>query len=160
MKTLLILLGFISTFSFAQTNVIAAKSHASSEVIDPNDRDNFGNPDVSLPIRFLHSVQYLESDCIVEKSEVVGREGFVYDTICEHPFLTPGQIDVKRLKAMYPDNTEFIGFEALNKDEGNLFRRMRENRRSSKSSALWLLIIGGGLFLTYLFIPRLKVKTS
>jgi len=159
MKTLLFFTLLIASSSFAQTNIIAAKSHASSSVVDQNDQDNFGNPEVVLPLQYLHSVEYIEPDCIVEKSKIITEEEFIYDTICDHPFLRQGSVDIERLKAMYKEGTEFINFEALNKDEGNFIRRMREKRHSSKSSALWILIIAGGSFLAYLFIPRPKMKT-
>lgn len=146
--------------AFSQTNIIAARSHASSEVIDKNDHDNFGGPEI-LPTYSIVSVEYLRADCIVEMFylDIYGEEA-QFDTICEHPFLQPGQIDIERIKAMYAQNTRFIGFEKLNSDEGKLTPKTRKESRSKKSGALLLLVIGGGAFLMYLFVPKFKVKTS
>lgn len=160
MKTLLFLFVIISGTAFAQTNVIAAKSHSSDKVIDKNDHDNFGGPNICLPVRNVQSVEYLKLDCIVETSTMITVEGLIYDTICDHPFLQEGSIHVDRIKAMYPENTKFINFEVLNNDEGRLKHKVRSEKHSSKSSAFWLIIIGGGLFFAYLFIPKFSFKTS
>ncbi len=160
MKTLLILLGFISTFSFAQTNVIAAKSHASSTLIDNNDPDNFGE---YIPPRKVQSVKYLSNDCIIETyKSFFGPDKYEYDTICSHPFLSPGQTDIKRLKEMYPDKTEFIGFDELEKNEKKSKRELKkENRKQQKSSiSLFILLLGGGLLFGYLFLPSFRSSRS
>lgn len=158
MKALLFFAIFTTTSLYGQTNIIAAKSHASSQVIDHHDTDNFGDPG---PMRFIEKVEYLKADCIVEKYRVEwSNHDTEYDTICDHPFLKEGQIDVDRIKAMYPDGTKFIGFEKLNQDQGNATIKVKKDKHSKKSSAFWILIISGGFFLLYLFIPKMSLKTS
>lgn len=158
MKTLLIFALFASSAIHAQTNVIAAKSHASNQLMDPNDADNFGEP---VPVRQIEKVEYLKDDCIVEKYRVEwSNQDTEYDTICDHPFLQKGKIDVDRIKAMYPEGTKFSDFEKLNNDQGNTTVKSKKNKRSKKSNAFWILVVGGGLFLGYLFLPKRRIATS
>jgi hypothetical protein len=158
MKTLLIFAILASTSIYAQTNIIAAKSHASNQVIDPNDADNFGNP---MPTRSIERVEYLKDDCIVETYRLhFSEQDTEYDTICQHPFLQTGKIDVERIKAMYPEGTKFSGFEKLNEDQGNTTIKSKKNKRSKKSNALLLALVGGGLFMLYLFIPNKSLHVS
>lgn len=160
MKTLLLFLAFTSTFSFAQTNVIAAKSHASPDFINQNDPDNFGE---YIPPRKIESVRYINNDCIVETYAPFWVEGEKeLDTICEHPFLTPGQMDIKRLKAMYPEETEFIGFDELENDQKLKERELKKDERKQKKSSLGILLffLGGGLIMSYLFLPNLRSARS
>ncbi|MDG1332166.1 MAG: hypothetical protein P8P74_07540 [Crocinitomicaceae bacterium] len=103
MKSLLFLFAFISGISFAQTNIIAAKSHSGDPSQSLQEKDNFDLPNET---RIVKSVKYLKDDCIVEKCEVTMWETqIVHDTICDHPFLQKGQIDVNRIKSMYPEGT-------------------------------------------------------
>lgn len=160
MKTLLLFLAFTSTFSFAQTNVIAAKSHASPDIVDENDQDNFGNP---VEMRTLESVKYINEACILETYNSIWSENQQeYDTICNHPFLTPGQTDIDRLKAMYPSNTKFIGFEELEKNQKTEKREVKKDKRRQKKSSLnvLLFLLGGGLLMSYLFLPNLRSARS
>lgn len=175
MKTFLFLAVFISGTTLAQTNVIAAKSHASSKVIDKNDTDNFGEPG---PMRFIQTVTYLKDDCIVEKYRVEwDNHDTEYDTVCDHPFLQENAIDIDRIKAMYPPKTKFIDFNKVGKKDQNIKqdterigqegeniqkskRELRKERRSKKSGGLLIFFIGGGLFFIYLFVPKMRANNS
>jgi hypothetical protein len=158
MKLILIFTLLISSSIVAQTNVIAAKSHASNCNISQQP-DNFGE---FIPPRTIESVQYLKGDCIVEiYASEWAEQGKEYDTICNHPFLQANQIDVKRLKEMYPKNTEFLGFESLEKEKNALKpEKKKKKNRSEKSSLMVIFLIGGGLLLTFLFVPKARLKTS
>jgi hypothetical protein len=166
MKALLIF-AVLSCFSvLGQTNIIAAKSHASNEVIVPRDMDNFGDP---APMRYIQNVEYMGGSCIIETYIYEWADSAIeIDTICDHPFLQEGQVDAERIKAMYPEGTKFIGFEKLNSDQGNAtpaqpaaqLIKAKKVKRSKKSSAWWMLIAGGGLFMIYLFMPKKSLKTS
>jgi len=157
MKTFLFLSLFISGSAFSQTNVIAAKSHASAQVVDNNDLDNFGEPG---PMRFIAEVKYLKDDCIVEKYNVEWSDHDTeYDTICDHPFLQAGTIDIDRIKAMYPEETIFKRFDKIDLNTKKSRKELREERkekRSKGSSGILLIIIGSGLFLIYLFTPKMN----
>ncbi len=150
---------FISGAAFSQTNVIAAKSHSSNQVIDKNDTDNFGEPG---PMRFIQTVTYLKDDCIVEKYNVEWDDHDTeYDTICDHPFLKENTINIERIKAMYPIETKFIDFDkvgqGINEQDGEKSRRqLRRERRSEKSGGLLFFLISAGLFFIYLFLPKMK----
>lgn len=158
MKTLLIFAILTTSSIYAQTNIIAAKSHASSDVIDPLDTDNFGDP---APMRFIQQVEYLSGACIIETYNVQwGNSETEIDTVCDHPFLQENATDVERIKAMYPEGTNFVGFEKLNTDQGNGTLKVRKDKRSKKSNAWWILLAGGGLFMGYLFIPKQRIATS
>ena len=162
MKALLILLSFVSYLSFGQTNVIAAKSHAAKPLTDNHDIDNFGE---YIPPRKIQSVKYLQNDCIVETyHSFFSLEGDEkeYDTICNHPFLGPGQMDIERLKAMYPSETEFVGFDELEQNQKKNKRELKkENRKQRKSSiSLFILLLGGGLLFGYLFLPNFRSSRS
>lgn len=159
MKTFILFAALFSGTAFAQTNVIAAKSHASTHTINLNDQDNFGLP---IERRVVETVKYLNGTCIVEiYTSNWSEEEKEYDTICDHPFLTPGQTDIKRIKAMYPNKTEFVGFESLEKNQKKELKRIKkENRKKKKSSSLIIFLIGGTLFLTYLFIPKMNPSKS
>ena len=170
MKTILFTLFVISGFAFGQTNIIAAKSHSSNQIIDKNDTDNFGEPG---PMRFIQTVKYLKDDCIVEKYKVEWDDHDTeYDTICDHPFLKENTVDIERIKAMYPIETKFIGFDKVGKNtkkaeqeietpqqvEKKSKRQIRKEKRSKKSSGLIFFLIGTGLFLIYLFVPKMKLS--
>ena len=161
MKPFLFLALFISGTAFAQTNIIAAKSHASAQMIDNQDLDNFGNP---MEQRTIESVKYLNDDCILETyTSFWTEQGKEYDTICDHPFLLPGQTDINRIKAMYPDGTKFSGFDTFEiegKKSKRMLRKEKKENRTKESSAILLFIIGGGLFLIYLFIPKMNLSKS
>jgi hypothetical protein len=161
MKTLLFLFVFISGAALSQTNIIAAKSHSSSKIIDKNDLDNFGNPESFVCRRVVKKVIYLQDGCIVESYQMIDPTlENPMDTICNHPFLQTGQVDIKLLKAMYPDNTEFIGFEKIKTLKKKDLGKLKKEKKQEKSSGLIIFLIGGTLFLIYLFIPKLKITTS
>lgn len=158
MKKLLFSTLLFSGFSFAQTNIIAAKSHASKQVIDKNNTDNFGLPNET---RIVKRVEYLKDDCLIETAEVTMFERNIeVDTICDHPFLKEGSIDVDRIKAMYPEGTKFAGFDRIQKDQNKSKKQLRKEKHSKKSSGIFLLMISAGLFLVYLFVPKFTLKTS
>ncbi len=158
MKTLIFSTLLFSGFSFSQTNIIAAKSHASNQAFDKNDTDNFGLPNET---RIVQRVEYLKDDCLIETAEVTMFETKIQvDTICDHPFLKNGSLDVDRIKAMYPEGTKFAGFDRIEKEQNKSKKQLRKEKDSKKLEAFWLLMIGGGVFLTYLFIPKFKLKTS
>lgn len=154
MKALLFFTVFISGISFAQTNVIAAKSHSNFDFSFTNEPDNFG--EYILP-REIKEVAYVKDDCIVEKYTSQWNENDVeYDTICNHPFLQQGSFDIDRIKAMYPEETKFKNFDkaekAYNKSLKKQHKAQQQNQQNSTGLIFFLLIIGG--FLLYLFIPR------
>lgn len=157
MKTLLFLAVFISGFAVAQTNVIAAKNHSSSQSISKFDTDNFGLPSEK---RVVKRVEYLRGDCLVETIEYTMYETRTeIDTICDHPFLKKGNVDLNRIKEMYSSDVEFIGFEKLNSDENKNKRRLKKKKnKKEKSSGLIILLIGGTFFLAYLFVPKLSLS--
>lgn len=159
MKIFLFLSLFISGTAFSQTNVIAAKSHASAQVVDNNDLDNFGDP---MEQRTIETVKYLNNDCIVEiYTSYWNEQGKEYDTICDHPFLQPGQTDIERIKSMYPSKTEFIGFQAVKRLSKKAQRKLkREDKKREKSSGLIIFLIGGTLLFVYLFIPKMNPSKS
>lgn len=161
MKALLFLTLFITGTAFAQTNVIAAKSHASSTAIDKNDTDNFGE---IAPVRYILEVIYWKGDCIVEKYEVRwDNHGTEYDTICQHPFLQNGTVDLERIKAMYPEGTVFKDFDKVGDKSTKTkkeLRKEKKGKRSEQSNALLFFLVGGGLFLTFLFTPKNSLRTS
>jgi len=160
MKTLLILIVLNSGIGLTQTNIIAAKSHGSDLPMSSSETDNFGLPYNYK--RVIKSVKYLREDCIIEMAEVTTFETLIeFDTICDHPFLQDGQIHIKRIKAMYPRNTEFIGFDDLKQKLKKEKKRLKkEQRQSKKSSGFIILLIGGGMLLTYLFFPNFKKATT
>lgn len=155
MKTLLFLTLLISGSAIAQTNVIATKSHGSTNVIDKNNSDNFGLPSER---RIVKSVEYLEGDCLVETVELTMFETRTeIDTICDHPFLQNGKVDIKRMKEMYSNDVEFIGFDSFEADKKKERKRLRKvKKEEEKSSGLILFLIGGTLFLAYLFVPKMS----
>ncbi len=165
MKTLLFLVVFISGTALSQTNIIAAKSHSSAKIIDKNDLDNFGNPEYLVCRRVVKKVIYIKDGCIVESYQTIDltleNQENAMDTICNHPFLQTGQVDIKRLKAMYPIETKFIDFDKIGQDtdeqDGEKSKRqLRREKRSKKSSGILFFLIGSGLFLIYLFVPKMK----
>lgn len=155
MKTLLFFVLFSSGSVLAQTNVISAKSHGSLFKTDKNDADNFGVPSVR---RMVVEVEYLGGDCLIEISEVTQFTiEYEQDTICNHPFLQSGQIDVKRIKEMYGSDIKFSGFAALEKKQKKENKRIdKEERKNQKSNGLLIILMGGMLFLIYLFVPKMS----
>ena len=160
MKALLLLTVLISGISFAQTNIIAAKSHASSELYNTRDTDNFGLPDET---RVVKSVKYLKEDCLIEIVEVTLFDTrIVNDTICDHEYLKKNRIDIDGIKALYPEGTEFIGFDKLISNPKAEKKRLRKEKRRNKKSSLALILFIGGetLFFAYSFIPKTRHTTS
>ena len=168
MKTLLLFTLLISGTVLAQTNVIAVKSHSSDISISNNEPDNFGG---SMEVFEVYKVEYLGNECLVEMSKG-GLNGWEAksDTICNHPFLKQGKTDVKRIKKMYDEKVEFVGFDELEMDQGSInpeesnevetvTRTKKKRNRKEKSSVLIFFLIGGGLFFTYLFAPKLNMSS-
>lgn len=157
MKTLLLFILFAAGNSFAQTNVIAMKSHSSSMVKDQHETDNFGDP---MPLRTIQTVKYLNDDCLVEiYKSLWSVQEQEFDTICGHPFLSSGQTDIERIKEMYPEKTEFIGFDQLEKDAKAEKKGLRKEKRKKNKSSIffYFLISGGTLFFLYLFVPSKRL---
>lgn len=156
MKTLLLIALLISGSTFAQTTIIAAKSHGASHKVDKNEVDNFGIPTVR---RTVVEVEYLGNDCLIEISEVTQFTiEYEQDTICNHPFLLSGQIDVKRIKEMYGSEVKFSGFGSLEKKQKKENKRIEKvERKNKKSSILIIFFVGGTLLLTYLFVPKMNL---
>ncbi|MFK7784441.1 MAG: hypothetical protein AB8B56_04950 [Crocinitomicaceae bacterium] len=155
MKSVLLIGIFISGISYAQTNIIAAKSHANFDLSEMTDPDNFGDP---LPYRTISEVKYLKDDCIVEKYVVEwGDQLIEYDTVCQHPFLQSSSFDLERLKAMYPEETKFKGFDKIQKSNEKRQKKLKKERQQNEqnSSGLIFFLIGIGGFFAFLFIPQI-----
>ena len=151
MKAALLIGIFISGISYAQTNVIAAKSHANFDLSEMADPDNFGEP---LPYRTIVEVKYLKDDCIVEKYDVEwGAKLIEYDTLCQHPFLQSSSFDLTRLKSMYPEETKFKGFDKLQKSHEKQLKKLKKTQQNS--SGLIIFLMGVGAFLLFLFTPQI-----
>jgi len=161
MKSALICTLFLSTtFVYSQTSIIAAKSHSSQATIDSSDPDNFGGP-IFCPVLQIESVKYLQPDCIIEKSRTLSIEGeYKYDTICNHPFLQPSSFDLQRIKAMYPDGTKFEDFNEIKKANKKAAKKAKSDSKDNDSSGLIIFLIGGTLFMIYLFIPKMTPSNS
>ena len=158
MKTLLLIAVFISGTAMAQTNVIAAKSHSSNTSIDLGDPDNFG--EYIMP-RQIQSVAYFKEDCIIETYASYWNENDLeYDTICNHPFLQPSSFDLARMKAMYPEETKFEGFDKIEKANKKATKKLKNEKKQGNSNGLIIFLIGGLLCLIYLFVPKLKPSHS
>ena len=158
MKTLLFLAVFISGPAFAQTNVIAAKSHATKSSINLFETDNFG--EYIMP-RQIQTVTYLKEDCIVETyASYWNSNDLEYDTICDHPFLQPNSLDLERMKAMYPVETKFEGFNEIEKANKKAKKRLKKEKNPEKSNGLIIFLFGGSLFSIYLFIPKMRPINS
>ena len=86
----------------AQTKLIAHKSHSgrAESFTAANYSDNFG---IKTPS--IKAIKLIKNNCIVE----IPYNG-PNDTVCDHPNFT-GQYTLDEIKAFYPKNTEFIGFE-------------------------------------------------
>lgn len=156
MKTILLIGILISGISYAQTNIIAAKSHANFDLTAISDSDNFGEP---MPYRTIVEVKYLKDDCIVEKYDVEwGAQLIEYDTLCQHPFLQSSSFDLERLKNMYPEQTKFKGFDKVEKAHAKRLKKRNKSIQKSEqnSSGLIFFLIGIGGFLALLFVPKLS----
>jgi len=154
MKALLFFALFISVAGFAQTNIIAAKSHGNFDLSEMSDPDNFGDP---LPYRTITEVKHLKDDCIVEKYDVEwGAQLIEYDTVCQHPFLQNSSFDLERLKAMYPEETQFKGFDKIEKSHEQQQKKFKKARQQNEqnSSGLIFFLMGIGGFFVFLFFPQ------
>lgn len=157
MKTLLFITIFISGTAFAQTNIISAKSHSSSLTSEFNEPDNFG--EYIMP-RVIKSVTYLKEDCILETySSYWNENDLEYDTICDHPFLQPNSFDMERIKRMYPEETKFKGFEEIEKANKKTSKKIKKEKKENYSGLIFFLI-GGGLFMIYLFVPKMNLNKA
>jgi hypothetical protein len=162
-KTGLLFIFLSASIAHAQTNVIAAKSHASEVTNAPQEPDNFGLPYTDR--RVIKSVEYLKDDCIIEtyevsrdRNRVIEDLGIEVDTFCDHPFLKAGRYDVARIKAMYRKGTEFIGFEQLDRAQKKKIRKMNRQKDSKNSHLVLFFTLGAGLFVLYLFTPKFALK--
>ena len=145
--------------SYAQTNIIAAKSHANTDLTEIKDLDNFG--ELILPNK-MESVTFVSPDCIVERYTTGwNQEILEIDTICQHPFLQESSFHIDRIKAMYPEGTVFKDFDKAEKAHKKAQKKKRKTRKKkeSKSSGAILFFIGLGGFMLFLFAPK-TVKSS
>jgi hypothetical protein len=154
MKSLLFIGIFISAMSYAQTNVIAAKSHANMDLVEMNDPDNFG--EYILPKK-VESVTFVYPDCIVEKYTTGWyQEILEHDTICQHPFLQESSFHIDRIKAMYPEETIFKNFDKAEKENKKALKKQQkiQKKKEKNSSVLIIFLLGTGGFLVFLFTPN------
>ena len=151
----------ISGFALAQTNIIAAKSHAASPSNNSTDKDNFGLP--YKETRLIQSVEYIKDDCLAITYKILHDSlemPVEVITYCDHPVFQDGNYNVNRIKVMFPKGTIFIGFDQLDKKQKKMIRKLRRERQSKNSNLLVLFVFTCGLFLTYLFVPKLSVNAS
>lgn len=110
--------------------------------------------------RVVKSVTYLKEGCIVETYVSQWNENDLeHDTICDHPFLQPSSFDLERLKEMYPDKTKFEGFGEIDKANRKASKKIKKEKKE-KSFGLIFFLIGGGLFMIYLFFPKLSLNKA
>jgi len=108
MKTQLILLLLLfSQFTFAQTELIAYKSHSGNmEHYKLTGFDNLGEPPI-----YVDSILKLNDSTIVEYFSW----GYANDTVVNHPICKLPQSSLDSLKGDYYNyNTRFINFEVIN----------------------------------------------
>ena len=135
MKTLFFLAAWIFCLgTHAQTKAIAHKSHSGSDQSFDAEAyaDNFG---VIAPR--IKKIKYLKDNCIVEFPEWGGS-----DTVCDHPYFT-GQYTLDEIKAFYPKEVQFIGFE------GKFFNKAIPPPGEKKNSLYFFMILfflGGASF--------------
>ncbi|MFT5858054.1 MAG: hypothetical protein ACI865_000138 [Flavobacteriaceae bacterium] len=134
----LITLLLASLNASSQTDIIAARSHASS-INQLTENDNFG-----IPSRSIDSIIYIGNGCIVEDADWYGR-----DTICDHPLFVENEFDEEKLKELYPDHVVFKGFS-----------KSEKKKADSQNSVSWFIALLGLSYLFYLVFPRLLSKKN
>jgi len=162
MKTISAFLILLSSFSFAQTGLIAHKSHSgNAESYAFAAFGNFGNPP---PI--LRLVEKINDTTIVMILDDMGA--IYYDTVQNHPLFSNPNLTIDSLKKTYyyGNNVEFKNFEekAVDDESQNALpvvkepipkaahvevkskQQQRKEKRQKKSWVLFLFI-GGGTFL-------------
>ncbi len=136
-QTLFALLFITAGSTTAQTDIIAARSHSSSEFSTEN--DNYG-----LPSRSIDSIIYIGNGCIIEDANWHGR-----DTFCDHPVFVENDYDLKKLKELYPSYVVFVGFS-----------KSEKKRLDKQNSMPWFIALIGLSYLIYLIFPKLQSRKN
>lgn len=134
---LLILYGSI----YAQTDIIALKSHHGNAHAIEREQDNFG-----LPSPTLDSIIYVGNNKIVYARTHFGGE-VTFDTVTRPPLFMEHDFDLSEIRQSYGENVKFLGFEKR-KHEKRLLRKKSNN----KKGMIWPILIVS--LATILFIPN------
>lgn len=155
MKTLLLTAAvFCFQLCFAQTEVIAMRSHAGSPDKLHLEADNFGGPEITpTTFRLVDSIIYYEGDCIIQvySEQVINfstsdtickpREfNQRKDTICNMGFFHSPQMSSDFLQRLYGESVKIIGFEQF--DHPVEIEKEREENKEFLLPILFLLLLG------------------
>ena len=139
---------FHSSSLSAQTNVISLKSHAGDIAHIQHEKDNFGNPPMSLypEISQSETVTYFDEGKIIHYQ--LNRIGMpIYDTIFD-PNIT--QELTPYLRNKFPSSTQFIGFKRPKLDAAKpYFDTIHKNGFS-----YWLFIFLGVTMFSFMVKKR------
>lgn len=140
-KVILGLLLILSGSTYAQTDVIALKSHHGNAQSLSQEQDNFGIPEPTLD-----SIIYIGNNKVVHAYTHFG--GHVeFDTSARHHLFMEHDFDLSEIRQSYGENVKFIGFEKR-KHEKRLLRK----RTNNKKGMIWPILIVS--LATILFIPN------
>jgi hypothetical protein len=148
----------LSAGLYAQTDVIANRSHAGDLTDILSENDNFGLPD-NMPIMVVDTVIYDGNNCLIEirsydKSNPYGADIRQIDTICNNQYFIERGFNLREIKKIYPSSTVFIGFSDTGYEPTNVRRWPQLN------GANWLvgLIVLSGI--GYIFFPYVRRKAD
>lgn len=146
MKTITLIFSLtLGLFSFAQTNVIANKSH-SGDLAELNlEKDNFG-----IPGPTIDSLLYLSDSCLIIVSTEWGGGYTYHDTTC-NSYYSQYINDPKELKQMFGSNVKLIGFKKNHK-----IKQIDQSTRQNGINWFFGTIILS--FLIYVSFPSLIKK--
>lgn len=170
MKLFLVFALFSTGVAFAQTGLIAHKSHSgTAATFTFADPGNFGAPSPTLV-----SVKWLNDSTVVQKMDRWG--GNREDTLYNHPIYSDPNIPLDSIRKMnWFENVEYIdtakrlrSYEAQPaktksaepaakpSDRQKPSPKMNEDEPVKKRSLIWFLIIGGGTFSGMMLLARRK----
>lgn len=150
MKTtwMLLLSICLYTAGFAQTKMIAHKSHSGLPAdFSLEGDDNYGNPPMHMD-----TLIWLSDTSIVEIMSYGYGDTGRRDTVYNHPYFNRPGISLEEIQSMYPNYTVFIGFDKKAKEQRALPNQPKKN---SLYLLGFLLFAFGG---TYVFGKDLRLR--
>ena len=148
-QILLIITSFLSIGLFAQTKIIAHKSHSGkpNTFNINNSSDNFG-----LPSSYIDTIFKISDTCVLE----VGWNGYERkrNIVCHHPCCNNPKISLDSLKKIYP-NIILIGFEPGKKTGSKKsVAILIQPKDTNNQNRIFQLIVAVGLLSLLLYFFR------
>ncbi|GAB5424442.1 MAG: hypothetical protein Crog4KO_15890 [Crocinitomicaceae bacterium] len=156
MKTLLVAAFFIAANTlFAQTSVIAVKSHHGNDAEISQSVDKFGE---LAPVPVIDRLVKINDKCVVQIGEDNGWGMPFRDTVCDHWYYRDVNFDADKIREYHGGKIKMVGFDD---DSGSVqtkkspFFNKRSSKQSSKWLALFLVLAGLG---AYLISPKILTR--